>query len=153
MPAKPAQEAEWYAEGLRFECTCCGACCTGAPGYVRFTEEEAAAIARRLGTSKAAFYREFAKKVKIDGRERWSLAERKTEHGYDCVFLDRASLRGKAVCSLYEDRPLQCRTFPFWPENIRAPRDWQRTGRSCEGVGRGTLIPVEQIRIQRDKHP
>ena len=24
----------WYSEGLRFECTQCGACCSGEPGYV-----------------------------------------------------------------------------------------------------------------------
>ena len=33
-PAEP-----WYRDGLRFECTRCGACCTGAPGYVWVTPE------------------------------------------------------------------------------------------------------------------
>lgn len=149
---KGQTEQEWYAGGLRFECTMCGSCCTGAPGYVRFTEEEAGAIARRLGISKAAFYREHAHKVRLGGQERWSLREVKTVHGHDCVFLDRTTMPGKAVCSLYGDRPTQCRTFPFWPENIASERDWERTGRSCEGVGRGKLVRVEEIRIQRDQH-
>ena len=32
-----ADSPEWYRDGLRFECTRCGACCTGAPGYVWVT--------------------------------------------------------------------------------------------------------------------
>ncbi|MFM1805538.1 MAG: hypothetical protein RL136_2417, partial [Planctomycetota bacterium] len=32
-------QAPWYAEGLRFECTQCGNCCSGGPGAVWFTPE------------------------------------------------------------------------------------------------------------------
>ena len=39
----------WYAEGLRFECTQCGNCCSGGPGAVWFTSEEAGGMARALG--------------------------------------------------------------------------------------------------------
>ncbi len=145
MPAAAAQE--WYAEGLRFECTMCGACCTGPPGYVSFSDREARAIARRLGVTRAEFYREYAHK----GRQGWSLNEVETDHGHDCVFLDRKTIPGKAVCSLYEDRPLQCRTFPWWPENLKDEKAWARTARSCEGVGRGAIVPIDEIRIVRDR--
>eukprot|EP00961_Rhodomonas_salina_P046921 629705-Rhodomonas_salina.2 len=30
-------------------------------------------------------------------------------------------MKGKAICSLYEARPKQCRTWPFWPENLASP--------------------------------
>ncbi|RMD61622.1 MAG: YkgJ family cysteine cluster protein, partial [Planctomycetota bacterium] len=50
-PAQRQPRAEWYSAGLRFECTQCGACCTGSPGYVAFTEEEARGMASRLGLS------------------------------------------------------------------------------------------------------
>lgn len=138
---------EWYANGLRFECTLCGACCTGSPGYVRVSDEESEAIAKRLGISLKEFYAKYTRATS-EGR---SLTEHKTVHGWDCVFLDRESMPGKAVCSLYEDRPLQCRTFPWWPENIRTPGAWARTGKHCEGVGRGRLVPIEEIRIDRDR--
>src|SRR6185295_15652031 len=92
---------EWYAKGLRFECTMCGACCTGGAGYVAFTEAEGDRIAHRLGLTKAGFYERYAHK----GSRGWSLNERKTEHGLDCIFLDRVSMPGKAICGLYEDRP------------------------------------------------
>lgn len=138
---------EWYAEGLQFECTMCGACCTGDPGVVRFSEAEAKRIAHRLGVAVSEFIARFTHHI---GGGRRSLNEVETEHGFDCVFLDRKSMPGKAVCSLYEDRPLQCRTFPWWPENLKSPRTWNGVAKSCEGVGRGSLVPISEIRIQRD---
>lgn len=150
--------AEWFAapdadgapsRGLRFECTMCGACCTGPPGDVLFTDEEAAVMAAHLGISVGAFLERFTRPAP-DGAGR-SLLEHETEHGLDCIFLDRRTTPGKAVCSLYEARPMQCRTFPWWPANVRSARDWSRLGRWCEGVGRGGFVPVEAIRIQRDR--
>ncbi len=145
---RAAEGGEWYAEGLQFECTMCGACCTGPPGVVRFNDDEAGRIARRLGVTVAQFLERFTHHL---GRGRRSLNEVETEHGFDCVFLDRASMPGKAVCSLYEDRPLQCRTFPWWPENLKSPRTWKSVAKSCEGVGRGVMVPISEIRIQRDR--
>ncbi len=139
--------AEWYREGLQFGCTMCGACCTGAAGFVSFSEEEGRGIARRLGISVGEFIERYTHKLG-DGRR--SLNEVLTEYGHDCVFLDRGVVPGKAVCSLYEDRPLQCRTFPWWPENLRSKEHWRRAGRACEGIGRGDLVRVEEIRISRD---
>jgi len=142
---------EWYAQGLRFSCTQCGNCCTGPPGWVWFDEAEGRRMAERLGMTPAAFLKKYAHK--IDGR--WSLKDYQTEHGYDCVFLDRTSTPGKAVCSIYEDRPAQCRTWPFWPENVASRIAWRATKRNtpCPGMDSGTLVPVEQIRVIRDETP
>lgn len=149
MNARRANEhAEWYADGLRFSCTQCGNCCTGPTGFVWFTEEEAEGLARKVGVSVPDFYRDFARKI----HGQWSLNERKTEFGHDCIFLDRTTIPGKAICGVYEARPSQCRTWPFWPENVRTPRTWQTVKRvtPCPGMDNGKLIPIEQIRIQRD---
>jgi Fe-S-cluster containining protein len=139
----------WYADGLRFECTQCGNCCTGPPGAVWFDDVEAAAIAAELRLGEDEFRRRYAHE--LDGR--WSLIERKTEHGYDCVFLDRQTLPGKAVCSIYKSRPMQCRTWPFWPEIVESSRSWAAFKRRtpCPGMDSGPLIPAEQIRIIRAK--
>jgi Fe-S-cluster containining protein len=138
----------WYEpDGLRFECTMCGACCSGGEGFVLFNDAEAAAIAKRLGVSVEAFLSKFTHMTEA-GR---SLIEVKTLYGLDCVFLDRVTVPGKAVCSLYEDRPTQCRTFPFWPEHIESRRAWQRLNKHCEGVNKGGFVPAESIRIQRDE--
>lgn len=149
-PAKktPSCGDEWYADGLRFECTQCGNCCTGPPGAVWFTEAEGREMAAQLGLTEKQFYRRYAKRI---GRQ-WSLKERRTKHGHDCVFLDRTSVPGKAVCSMYTCRPTQCRTWPFWSENLTSPETWDAVKRNtpCPGMDRGRIVPAEQIRIQRD---
>lgn len=143
-----SRNGEWYADGLRFSCTQCGNCCTGPPGAVWFTPEEGTAMARKLSIDEGDFYRLYARKV--DGR--WSLTERPSRHGQDCVFLDRESAPGAAVCSLYEARPTQCRTWPFWPENLSSKRAWVSAKKRtpCPGMDNGNLVPIVQIRIQRD---
>ncbi len=140
---------EWYAPGLSFQCTQCGNCCTGPAGFVWVNDEELRNIASALGASPVEVERDFTRL--FHGRR--SLTEVRTPHGYDCVFLDRHSQPGKALCRVYRVRPMQCRTWPFWPENLRHPRDWQRAGRTCPGIDRGPLIPIESIRIQRDATP
>ena len=144
----PVIGTEWCAEGLRFSCTGCGNCCTGPPGYVWFTTDEAKRIAALLGIDEDTFYRQYARK---SGR-RWSLTENHTEHGYDCIFLDRDSVPDNAVCSIYEARPAQCRSWPFWPENLQTQRQWKSAKRTtpCPGMDKGDLIPLEEIHRRRD---
>lgn len=150
MPDAPQQQGgEWYERGLRFECTGCGDCCTGPPGYVHFNDDEADAMAARVGVTTAQFRKMYARKTEFG----WSLREHKTEHGYDCVFLDRITEPGKALCKVYEDRPIQCRTFPWWPEVLKSEKAWKATARECEGIGRGDFVPIEHIRIERDRTP
>jgi uncharacterized protein len=146
--ATAADAAEWYASGLRFECTQCGNCCTGPPGAVWFTEPEGRAMAKDRGMTEKQFYKLYARRI---GR-RWSLKENVTRHGHDCVFLDRSSIPGKAICGIYKSRPMQCRTWPFWPENLTSEQTWNAVKRNtpCPGMDRGKLVPIEQIRIQRD---
>ena len=40
MAKKKKAADPWYADGLRFECTQCGDCCSGEPGYVWVDEDE-----------------------------------------------------------------------------------------------------------------
>ncbi|MCL4196311.1 MAG: YkgJ family cysteine cluster protein [Phycisphaerales bacterium] len=141
--------AEWYGQGLSFQCTQCGHCCTGPTGFVWVSDDELRAIAQALGMAAAQVERDFTRL--LHGRR--SLTEVGTEHGFDCVFLDRDSQPGKALCCVYQARPAQCRTWPFWPENLRHIRDWQRAARTCPGINQGPLIPIESIRIQRDATP
>ena len=146
---------DWFATpdsetgevGLRFECSLCGNCCTGSPGYVLVSDAEIDRMALRLGLSDADFRDRFTHQI----REGTSLREVKTEFGHDCVFLDRTTIPGKAICGVYEDRPDQCQTWPFWKSNLKNHRAWFIAGRSCPGIDQGTLIPPEQIRILRDR--
>jgi Fe-S-cluster containining protein len=134
-------EAPWYREGLRFECTRCGACCTGAPGYVWVNEEEIAELAGHLGQSVAAFARKHLRRV----GDRVSLTERRNG---DCVFWDRD--RG---CTVYEARPIQCRTWPFWVENLEDEAAWEQTRQQCPGSGRGNWFSLEEIEAAARRTP
>jgi Fe-S-cluster containining protein len=145
---------EWYADGLRFSCTQCGNCCSGPPGYVLFTAQEAAAMAQFLNLPLVEFFKLYTHRVEGEV----SLNEVQTEHGLDCVFLKRDEVTGKALCSIYPVRPQQCRTWPFWPDNLASQRTWRRAGQRCPGMtagnaGQGRLYTIDEIRIQRDATP
>jgi Fe-S-cluster containining protein len=130
----PNDETLWYQDGLRFECTRCGACCTGAPGYVWVNAEEVARLAAFRGETVEQFGRQFLRRV----GDALSLVEKP---GGDCIFWDRA-----AGCTVYPARPVQCQTWPFWPENIETPDDWAHVNRVCPGSNRGRLFSVDEIR-------
>jgi hypothetical protein len=59
----------------------------------------------------------------------------------DCVFFDNQARK----CTVYEDRPRQCRTWPFWHSNLKTPEAWQQTCEVCPGSGKGNLVPLERI--------
>ena len=122
---------KFYDKGLRFACTECGQCCTGAPGYVYVTESEIEEMAAFLKVTPAAFKRLYVRRV----GQKLSLVERKN---YDCVFLE-----GKK-CTLYGHRPKQCRTFPFWPHLLNE-KAWKEAATTCEGIGEGPLLSKEEI--------
>jgi Fe-S-cluster containining protein len=130
---KADPEQPWFADGLRFTCTQCGDCCTGAPGYVWVTDAELAAIAGHLGQEVAEVRALYSRK----SRGRQTLREKANG---DCVFYDR-----KKGCTIYPVRPPQCRTWPFWDSNVETPEEWQKTCELCPGSGRGELIPAEEI--------
>ena len=133
--------------GLRFSCTMCGNCCSGPTGVVMFTPDEGKAIAKRLGIG----YRAFLKKYAFETSQGFSLKEVKSPaNGLDCIFLDRETIPGRAICGIYEDRPKQCTTWPFWPEMLRSRDDWVRAKKDCPGLDSGRLYAPEDIRIIRD---
>lgn len=123
----------WYKDGLAFECTRCGKCCTGEPGFVWVNDAEIDALAEAVGETREEF---LALRTKLLGGRR-SLREKANG---DCVFWDR-----EQGCTVYEQRPRQCRTWPFWESNVATPEDWEETCRICPGSGSGTLISAEEI--------
>jgi Fe-S-cluster containining protein len=123
----------WYEGGLRFRCTRCGNCCTGAPGFVWVDDEEIVAIAGHCGQPVEEILGLYTRPA----RGQRSLRERANG---DCVFYDR-----RAGCTIYPARPRQCRTWPFWNSNLASPEAWKRTCEVCPGAGQGELIAAEEI--------
>jgi Fe-S-cluster containining protein len=113
----------WYKDGLKFECTQCGNCCTGAPGYVWLKLPELYRIAEFLGLRDRDFAQKYVRKV----GERISLIEKPNG---DCIFYDKG-------CTIYPVRPTQCRTFPFWPEIVKSPATWSEAAAECPGMNQG----------------
>lgn len=134
---------KWYESGLRFECTQCGNCCSGPPGYVWTTKEEIARIAEFLGSPDGTLDRKYLRRVGL----RYSLVEKR---GGDCVFLKREG--GKAMCSIYPVRPLQCRTWPFWTGNLESPTSWAQASSTCPGMNNGPhygFVKIEEVRLKK----
>ncbi len=127
----------WYHDGLRFKCSGCGNCCSGAPGFVWVNQAEIDAIAQHLEMTLADFEARYVRRVGI----RRSLVEL---DNYDCIFLDSKTRK----CEIYDHRPRQCRTWPFWKSNIRTPQAWEETCEGCPGSGKGKLHQLEAIESQ-----
>jgi Fe-S-cluster containining protein len=134
MPGARRSEA-WYRNGLRFQCTGCGACCRGAPGRVQVSDAEIAALAQRLELSDAEFRAMYTRRLRGAGI---SLRERQSG---DCVFWSEE--RG---CRVYSDRPRQCRSFPFWASILHSRERWQEEAESCPGMNTGPRRDAVWIR-------
>lgn len=138
------KKQEWYQDGLKFSCTQCGNCCSGDPGYVWATKEEIRRIAEFLGREDGWLDGKHLRRVGF----RYSLTERRDG---DCIFLKRDN--GKAMCSIYPVRPLQCRTWPFWNGVLSSETAWNETARKCPGMNTGRhyeYVQIEGIRTQKE---
>ena len=134
MPKEP-----WYADGLRFECTRCGNCCTGPSGTVQVSPEELASLAASLDLARHEFRAMYTRTLP---NGELSLRERQREDGsYDCIFW-----KAGTGCTVYAQRPRQCRTWPFWRGNVDTPGHWKEAGLDCPGIGAGPLTPGAEIR-------
>jgi Fe-S-cluster containining protein len=128
-----AARKTWWDQGVRFECQGSGRCCLsrGQYGYVYVTLEDRRALAKHHGIPTRAFTLKYCEKElgiwKLKGFAK------------ECAFLE-----GKQ-CGVYEARPTQCRTWPFWPETMSA-KAWNReVAAFCPGVGKGRTWTREEI--------
>jgi Fe-S-cluster containining protein len=62
-----------------------------------------------------------------------------------CVFFNTETRK----CGVYDARPRQCRTWPFWDSNLANPSSWEHTCSVCPGSGKGKLYQLEEIETQR----
>lgn len=113
---------------LRFTCQPgCTNCCE-VTGYVYLTEQDLLRAARFLRMTPAEFERRYVYRTR-------HLLRLRKPRGKQCHFLDGG-------CAIHPAKPTQCRLFPFWPELVEDRRAWERTGRSCPGIGKGDLIQI-----------
>lgn len=130
----------WYKDGLKFNCTQCGDCCSGAPGYVWVDEAEIIDLANAMDMELETFRDRFIRRV----GSKFSLVEYSDG---DCILLDPQTRK----CLAYDGRPIQCRTWPFWHSNLHSESDWEITCEVCPGAGKGKLYTLGQIEESRKK--
>lgn len=123
----------WYAGGLQFECTQCGNCCTGAPGFVWLNQTEQQAAADHLGLDVQAFLLQYTRLV-FDG-----ISLRERANG-DCVLLTKDKR-----CAIQAVKPRQCLAFPFWPRLIASRVEWNKAGTRCPGINQGPRYVPEEV--------
>lgn len=140
MPENTKKEL-FYEQGLRFECQGSGKCCTshGEFGFVFLTQEDRRRFARHLGLTTSAFTKRYCDRT----NGIWHLKE--DPGNPDCMFLRNRQ------CSVYEARPNQCRTWPFWPEVMNAKAWKSEVAGFCPGVGKGRLWSKAEIEAEMGK--
>ena len=125
-----------FDKGIRFECQGSGNCCVsrGSYGYVYLSKKDIKNLSIGLKITQKNFIRNYCEKT--DGYIH--LKELKKNKG-NCIFLiDK-------MCSVYKSRPIQCRTWPFWPENMNS-KDWNNDiAKNCPGIGKGKIISKKEI--------
>lgn len=145
-------------ESIGFECTRCGACCTAETGRSGEPEPHTATLfpeeVRQLqvadsgGSGAEREWRDIARPMPygLDGEDategetfEWAL---QTDPCGDCAFYTESD-GGTGACTVHEDRPLVCRTYPFsvalggtsQPMGEPVDREGLVRAHECEGLG------------------
>ncbi len=135
---KPKKNTPWYVAGLHFTCQGCGDCCSGpGEGVIWVTRPEIELISQHLEMAEGEFRRTYLRRIGI----RTSIIEHPQTK--DCIFLKE--IDGKRKCMIYPLRPNQCRTWPFWAQNLQSPGDWNRAAQRCPGINRGRRHTCDEI--------
>lgn len=88
---------------------CPGTCCLGDSGYVWVTTSEIKKLSTFLNITVDTLHKYYLTKYQY----KYSINEiQLAENSYACIFFDLDKKR----CSIYDVRPTQCRTFPFWEQ-------------------------------------
>jgi len=124
-----------YSKGMRFQCQRSSNCCVsrGSYGFVYLSKKDILRLSKYTDLSIKDFIKLYCEKTYgfVHFKERRKNSE--------CQFLE------KKRCSIYKARPTQCRTWPFWSENMKT-KIWNEEIQSfCPGIGKGKIIQQSQI--------
>ena len=126
---------EFFKKGINFKCQGSSNCCVsrGSYGYVYLSKKDLIKIAKYLNVSINLFKKKYCeysdgylhlKEIYVNG---------------NCQFLENKK------CSIYTARPMQCRTWPFWKENMNIKKWNEELINFCPGIGKGRLISASMI--------
>lgn len=140
----------WWGKGeqeVNFKCTGCGKCCSNE-GEVWFNTDEVADLVMYLNATRGEeSTEEILERYADDFMPGWVKMKNREIEQEDgsttggCIFLDDDGKK----CTIYGARPVQCRTYPWWPrlmhnestwnaEAIPEGQTWTAANGGCEGV-------------------
>ena len=126
-----------FKDGIKFECQSSGNCCVSrnSYGYVYLSINDLKRFSKYFNLSIKDFKSQFCQTT--DGFVH--LTEKNSLNG-KCIFLKNNR------CSVYESRPSQCRTWPFWNENMNAKVWNENISINCPGIGKGKKVRSDIIK-------
>ena len=129
--------------GINFKCQGSSNCCVsrGSYGYVYLSKKDV----KRLSNFFEISIKEFISKYCSKNKKFLYLKE--NINNKNCIYLKNKR------CNVYKARPEQCRTWPFWPENMN-PKKWgKEIVNFCPGIGKGKYFSKNEIKkiLIRDK--
>ncbi|MDR1868907.1 MAG: YkgJ family cysteine cluster protein [Treponema sp.] len=123
-------DTSFFSAGLKFSCKRCSACCRYEAGFVYLSKNDMEKLTGELKTDSENFIKSYCRWVTDRrGKEVLSLREKGNK---DCIFWDKC-------CKIYDARPLQCRTFPFWESIVSSAQSWEIAASGCPGMNSGKL--------------
>lgn len=139
-------ETPWFSDGLRFTCTRCSRCCRHESGYVFLSDDDIQRFCSYFSVSREEFIQKFCTRVDLEFTQRISLKE---QENFDCIFWKNG------LCSVYEARPLQCQSYPFWTQNLNSDASWQSLEKECPGINIGdrhSLVDINKWLSRQKKN-
>ena len=124
-----------YIEEIKFECQGSSNCCVsrGTYGYVYLSNKDVNKLAKFTNLKIDVFLDLYCDKT--DG---FTHLKEINKNG-SCQFLE------KKRCSVYKARPTQCRTWPFWSENMNAKIWNEEISSFCPGINKGKVHNKDTI--------
>jgi uncharacterized protein len=101
-------------------------------------------MAKHLDLDVRAFWLEF--EVRHDSSSTQPVLVAKD--GLGCPLLSK-----EKICRVHSVKPMQCRSFPFWPELLDTASAWEYARQDCPGMDapEGRLYSADEIRKIRDR--
>jgi len=129
-------EGDFYKNGLKFECVQCSNCCRIDPGYVFLSYNDLHRLKEKFNLTEDEFIKKYCRIVNMGEQKRISLIEKSN---YDCIFWNNGG------CEIYELRPLQCKSYPFWKPFLVNKKAWHSEAESCPGMNKGAKVDKKTI--------
>ena len=133
---KASLQKSFYASGLKFSCKRCSACCRYDSGLVYLSENDLEKLTLELKMNRNSFISAFCRWVTDwKGDEVLSLREKSNK---DCILWESG-------CTVYQARPIQCITFPFWESIMHSSQTWEIAASGCPGMNNGEMHSEKTI--------